>query len=327
MARKTPLFQEKEIIVKDEKWSGQMFPVRKSAFYQISFCSKADEKGLMFISFYNDNQMTSDADFCSSIEQSSDFIKNTYFFRSRSFADFAKISLQKQNKYLFVKEISVEEKNISDVLKWLKGMAKKISSIKPFKIKKSYLTETTQALKTGKKITVVMLGDSIVNDMSNCFFDVLLKTVYPESEIEIIPSVRNSTGCWYYEKKDRVQKYVVDYNPDLVIIGGISHKKNISSIKNVIQQIKDRIEPEIIITGGVFGENWISEEKTPDEFNVQLKILAEQQKVEFFDIGTYCGNYIKESGKPYEFFLRDRIHPNDYGRVILAYALFYFFID
>lgn len=67
----------------------------------------------------------------------------------------------------------------------------------------------------------------------------------------------------------------------------------------------------------------------PDDENsyrYRLKKLAEEEKVEFFDIEAYWGDYIKNSGLPYDLFLRDPVHANENGKIILAY-LIYLYLD
>ena len=43
-----------------------------------------------------------------------------------------------------------------------------------------------------------------------------------------ITSVRGSTGCWYYKTPERIQTFVLDFEPHLVIIGGISQRGDAS---------------------------------------------------------------------------------------------------
>ena len=68
-------------------------------------------------------------------------------------------------------------------------------------------------------------------------FDLLLNRIYPKVRIEKIASVRGSTGCWWYKEKNRVEDYVLKHHPDLLMIGGISQRNDVDSIREVIHQV------------------------------------------------------------------------------------------
>ncbi|MCS7180184.1 MAG: hypothetical protein NZ891_02395, partial [bacterium] len=146
--------------------------------------------------------------------------------------------------------------------------------------------------------------------------------------------VRGGTGCWYYEKENRVKEYVLDYNPDLLIIGGISNRDDTEAIRNVIRKAREKQNLEIIVMSKAVGKEgdprtnyeW-TYEIVENTYRDKLKKLAEEEKVEFFDIEKYWGEYIKNSNLPYEFFLRDQVHANEYGKLILAYLLYYYFVN
>ena len=81
------------------------------------------------------------------------------------------------------------------------------------------LPRTKRRLVEGGTLRMVMLGDSIVNDTSRSCWNLLLEKSFAKCKVEKITSVRGSTGCWWYKEPGRVQKYVLDHEPDLVIIG------------------------------------------------------------------------------------------------------------
>ena len=115
------------------------------------------------------------------------------------------------------------------------------------------LPKTGKLLTEGGTLHVVMLGDSIVNDTSRSCWNFIVERRQPKCQIEKITCVRGSTGCWWYKYPGRVQKYVLDHKPDLVIIGGISHRDDIESIREVIRQIQEAAQPDILLMTGAFG--------------------------------------------------------------------------
>jgi len=92
------------------------------------------------------------------------------------------------------------------------------------------LGRTRKLLTKADSLNVVMLGDSIVNDTSRSCWNLLLEKRYPKCKINKITCVRGSTGCWWYKEAGRVKKYVLDHKPDMVIIGGISHRGDVEEV-------------------------------------------------------------------------------------------------
>ncbi|MFC1634433.1 SGNH/GDSL hydrolase family protein [Planctomycetota bacterium] len=192
------------------------------------------------------------------------------------------------------------------------------------------LSETKELLTEGERLRVVMLGDSIVNDTSRSCWNRLLEQRYPKCRIIKITSVRGSTGCWWYKEPSRLQKFVLDHDPNLVIIGGISQRGNISSIRNVIRQIRKASETDILLMTGAFGRvdprdetQWqkISDPNHYSDYRKDIENLARQTKSAFLDMEIAWGRYIRECGKDLEWFKRDSIHANERGEQILGHIL------
>ena len=192
------------------------------------------------------------------------------------------------------------------------------------------LPVTKELLNEGERLRVVMLGDSIVNDTSRSCWNLLLKQHYPKCRIIKITSVRGSTGCWWYKKPNRLQKFVLDHDPNLVIIGGISQRGNISSIRDVIRQIRKASETDILLMTGAFGRvdprdeaQWlrISDPNHYSDYRKDLEKLARQSKTAFLDMEAAWGLYIRTCGKDLEWFKRDPIHANERGEQILGHIL------
>ena len=191
------------------------------------------------------------------------------------------------------------------------------------------LPRTLKRLGEGPTLRVVMLGDSIINDTARSSWPLLLKGRYPTCRIRLTTSVRGSTGCRHYKAPGRVQAYVLDHGPDLVIIGGISQRGDIDSIREVIRQIRAACKADILLMTGPFGrvdpnddKQWAGIIKPPgDGYGVKLKALAGEQKTAFLDIQAAWARYVRESGKETVWFKRDVVHANDRGEQILGHIL------
>ncbi len=192
----------------------------------------------------------------------------------------------------------------------------------------NHLPKTKERLAEGGMLRVVMLGDSIVNDTSRSCWNLLLERDYPNCKIEKITSVRGSTGCWWYKEAGRVQKFVLDHKPELVIIGGISQRGDIDSIREVINQIRSSCGADILLMTGAFGQvdpseqgQWkrISDPNHFSDYRKGLEKLAIDVGAAFLDMEAAWGKYIRQCGKDLEWFKRDPIHANERGEQILGH--------
>jgi hypothetical protein len=198
-----------------------------------------------------------------------------------------------------------------------------------------HLQRTVETLQKGGTLRVVMLGDSIVNDTSRSSWEKLVERLYPGAHIEKVTSVRGSTGCWYYKDPTQLQEYVLKHKPDLVMIGGISHRDDIESVRDVIRGIRAELEPdpEILLMSPCFGHKdpRVDPEWTFDvpsdgnSFRSRLKKLAEEEKTAFLDMTGPWGQYLRTCGEDIHWFKRDIVHANARGEAILGRILEKFF--
>lgn len=192
------------------------------------------------------------------------------------------------------------------------------------------LPVTEKILKNGRgELRVVMLGDSIVNDTSRSGWELLIEKQYPDIKMRKITCVRGSTGCWWYKEDGRVKRYVLDHEPDLLIIGGISQRDDIPSIKSVIEQVGKKSKCDILLMTGAFGRVDPSDDKQwkleinpeTNDYRAKLLRLSREMKCAFLDMRGPWGQYIRNSGKQLDWFKRDVVHANERGEQIIGRIL------
>jgi hypothetical protein len=195
-----------------------------------------------------------------------------------------------------------------------------------------HMPRTRRRLERGGTLTVVMLGDSIVNDTSRSCWNLLLERVSPAVKIEKVTCVRGSTGCWWYKEPGRVKSYVLDHDPDLVIIGGISQRGDLDSIRDVLRQIHAGADPppDLLLMTGAFGRvdprdetQWrrISDPAHHAPYRTGLEQLAREAGAAFLDTEAAWGAYVRAAGKDLAWFMRDPVHANERGEQILGRIL------
>ncbi len=191
------------------------------------------------------------------------------------------------------------------------------------------LPRTMQRLRKGGPLKIVLLGDSIMNQTCHSGFDLLLGRLYPKVKIEKVASVRGSTGCWWYKDENRVEDYVLKHRPDLLMIGGISQRNDVDSIREVIRQVRAKQQPEILLITPAFGfegsdfiKDWTYDVKADGkDYRARLLRLASEENCEFLDMTGPWWGYVQDSGKTYGWFRGDAVHANERGTQILARIL------
>ncbi|MHB1037582.1 MAG: SGNH/GDSL hydrolase family protein [Pirellulales bacterium] len=197
------------------------------------------------------------------------------------------------------------------------------------------LPKSMKRLREGGTLRIVMLGDSIINDTARSCWHELVQKQYPKSKIVRVVSVRGGTGCWFYKQPGKVEKYVLKQHPDLVIIGGISQRQDIESIRECLRQIREKSPCEFFLMTGPYGaadplsgDDW---RKKLDggkdaKYAADLKTLANEFQAEYLDLQAVWGGYIRSAGKPLDFFKRDPVHANPEGEAVLAKILEQYFL-
>lgn len=197
----------------------------------------------------------------------------------------------------------------------------------------AHLAKTHKKLRGSGELRVVMLGDSLVNDTSRSNWSFALNALYPKVQIVKFTCVRGGTGCWWYRQPPRIQRYVLDFQPDLVLLGGISHQNDTDSIADVIRQIRKASRAEIVLMTGPFGAVDPNQEAewqkllhpAAEDYRARLLALARAEKVAFLDVQQAWGEYVRASGKPVSAFKRDGVHANAEGEQILGHILIRYF--
>jgi len=177
-------------------------------------------------------------------------------------------------------------------------------------------------------LSIVILGDSIANDTYNGLFRLALAEHYPNAKFSIHLSVRGGSSCQFYRQFNRTAQYVLRYNPDLVIIAGVSHQRDTDAIRDVIRQIQESSKAEILFMTGphdlfntsTSGRRLSVAEQDEREvrFKEEVRLLADLPGVASFDFTPVWKEYIASMSVPETHIMRDNIHYNFDGKLLLA---------
>ncbi len=174
----------------------------------------------------------------------------------------------------------------------------------------------------GGPARVVVLGDSIGNDLSNAPLDVLLRRAYPKAAVELRFTGRGSTGYDIFQRS--VDVTVVKHKPDLLILLSITNRRD-SDLAGNLQAIIDGVRAELpnleilLVTPHV---DDFSPNQLPGSAQREvLRQLAEKNRLPMVDLLAAWQNYLQATGKPLDWLLRDVVHMNERGRLVSATAV------
>jgi hypothetical protein len=319
-------------------WQGPPIPVKPFAWYELRFASQADGLAYWAAVFFDAEGRQLDADHYSSVDPSDGWAANRVCFRAKARAAAVRLRFHSMDQTtLRVAEVALRSIGRKAVARWSDENYAPLPPVAftPPPEHGKLIPKTIARLWSGSRLRIVMLGDSIVNDTGNSPYEILIERLHPKARIEVVTSVRGGTGCPYYKDENRIKPYVLDYQPDFVIIGGISHGCDAEAVRSVVRQIRAACGVEILVMTGAVAPRAMQNENlakeaakrglpkapTIEEYQRDLAKMAREERVEFFDFTEVWEHYAETCGKPRPWFMRDPVHANERGRQILARIL------
>lgn len=318
-------------------WKSPEFSVKPFQYYRLYFRSRSSKSGYWAWVFYNRHGNRMSADHYSEIDPCKSWQDNEFRVQAEAEAKTARIMFESTGDIeLSIDEVIVHPVSSNEVARWADKIYKNLPPLDyiPSKSRWGYMGDTIKRLKDQLSVRVLVLGDSIANDLANSAFDVLIERNWPNTDVNVISSVGNGTGCSYYRDQNRVKQYVIEKRPDLLVIAGISHHFEIEPIRDVIQQVRGEINPDILVLTGAItppsqmletrvkaGANRAKTRQKMEAFPEKVARMAREEKVEFLDMRKIWENYLSSNDKPREMFMRDKIHANTRGKQIMGRIL------
>jgi hypothetical protein len=298
-------------------------------------------------------------------------------FYSRAQANAAQISvvLSGSGSGYFVDDVQLETvSNRTDVAMWAdtvwdQRFRADVTAVPPeltttFSSEQQHrLARTLAKLQAGEHVRIVVCGDSIINDLANSAFDVLLERAFPGSSVSVITAVGSGAGMDEWNPVNfsypfisnasqggslNFNEAIIEQQPDLVILGGISTPANqagYTALEQVIAKLQSESvanllghRPDILISTGAFGtiaQFWnpsVYLTGSQNSYRGNLLRIANAANVAFMDQAKIWGDYLLaalNSANPLAIgstssrlnYWRDNIHANTFGKQILGRSL------
>jgi lysophospholipase L1-like esterase len=320
-------------------WKTPPFAVEPGGYYRLTFRARGDPGGMWFTDFYDHGGTRIDADHVSGIEPSGEWKRQTYHFQARPHTPRADMRFRPGERgTIALSEVTITPSTAAATRAWMDRVYDTMTPL-PAAPPEDAVQSTAlppsvrRALRRGEDLRVVVLGDSIANDVTNSHFDLLVERRHPETSMEVIPVVRSGTGCPYYAKKNRVRSRVLPFEPDLVLIGGISNagpqhdlEKSLDAVRRVIEQIRADGETAVVLqTGAAAGFGVAHLDRHRRRYAKGLRRLAERDGVAFHNLRAAWDAYVDRLDGEDGSLKRDGVHMNHRGRQVAARATARFF--
>ncbi len=332
-------------------WQTPALPVRPLAYYRVRFAARSAVTGFYAFRFFDAAGRELGSDEHNAIDASLTWQRHEIFTQAREHAVTLRLSFisgdaaRTPADALQVDEVSVFRAAERDVLAWSDRLYRTLPPLSwtPPPERWQHLAKTRERLQSGGELRVVLLGDSIANDMGNAQFQLLIQRQYRGAKIVLLRSIRGGTGCPFY--RNHVQEMVADKAPDLVIIAGVSHGCDAEAIRAVIEQTRaltGRPVEFLVMTGAILepgmniGYKSRGIDSPPPEvrlaavageraFYAKLTALGEEFGVATLDLRTLWEEYLAGCGQPLGWYQRDFVHANARGKQILGRVMEQFF--
>ena len=314
-------------------------PVDENAWYAFSFESMALEDGYWWVDvFGKDGKALPDMN--SRLYASDDWQRHEIVVSVQPGAVAAQLAFV-TTKGVRVRNVSSRRLSAHEAADWCRGFYKTLPqedlTVEPDAWAK--LPKAKALLESGKPITIVMLGDSIVNDTWCGNVSALIKEKFPNAEVLL--SVRGSTGCWFYREERNFDDYVTKYRPDLVLVGGASNRTSgdtdrsaADAVIEVVRRCREKGYEVALLSPP---PNWPFRRAQDDPYydgetagrgllrrGWQFTAVAEAD-IAYWDLTTAPCRAMATSRKPLDWFKRDAVHNDDRGKQLIARTLAAYF--
>lgn len=322
----------------------------ENAWYRLSFAAKSETDGFWWVDFFDrDDKNVNDVN--SRLYASEDWREYEVMVPDMPDATQAVIAFISK-KGAFVRDVKMERVPPGAVAEWCDRRYADLPRLDLSRLEAEWwrLPKTCAALREGRPLKIVFLGDSIMNDAYCGNLTAMIKREFPKCDFTFIPSLRGCTGCWYYRDAANFENYVARHKPDLVVIGGISNTQKAGDYGLV--EAEDDVATTVIRCQLIGAEaivctpppsyefrqgTWkspfdgvgqLAEAKAPFWFrNGYLRRAAARTGVPFWDVTSAPCDAIARSGKPLLWFKRDICHNDDRGKQLIARTMAAYFAE
>ena len=326
-------------------WESPALPVEPFAYYRVSFASRAALPAFRVVRFFDAAGGELTADDHNAVDVAPGWTQGEFFTQAREGTATLRVGFCAGSGDLSVDDVCVARATPRQVLaaadRLYRTLPPVVCAFEPDRWRQ--LPHTRRLLHDGQPVRLLLLGDSIANDIGNSLFDLQIARMHPRAQITLLRSIGGGKGCAFY--RHHVAEYVVDKDPDLVIIAGISHRNDMTAMRSVAEQTRQAMRKPVeflVLTGASvepgMDSRWkqegfesppadVRQQAVADEARFYRELVRVRDKVPWatLDLRTLWEEYLARSPQPRSWYQRDFVHANNRGRYVLGRMLAQFF--
>ncbi len=299
-------------------------PLQPFGLYRIDYEARGARPGYCFVDFFNKAGEQNYADNYSSVDASEAYAPQSAIFMARAEAERGTVGFRPLGGTLDVRNMRVRAIGRDDALAWMDALYAELPEVRPDLDKERWtlLPRLREALRDGRTLRVVALGDSISNDMLNGLGHLLLERDYPGTTWVPIHANGPEKSCENYRADEVLQRLVIRHRPDFFTLAGMSHApEHARTVIDKVRKACDNVET-------VYFDVRVDGDPAPDQRLARLdrmRRMGEEDGFAVWDMTTPFQECLERADQPLAWFQRDDHHVNDRGKQILGrlYAAYF----
>ena len=329
------------VTVRTGMWESPALSVEPFAYYRVSFAYRTSAPAFRVVRFFDAEGRELVADDHNALDAAAGWTADEFFTQAREGAGTIRVGFCAGDSELAVDDVRVAPATSREVLAAADRLYAGLPPVEctPDPSRWEHLSRTRALLRGGQPLRVLLLGDSIANDIGNSLFHLQIERMYPGCRITLLRSIGPGKGCRFY--RDRVQEYVVDKAPDLVIVAGISHDYDAAAMREVADRTRQAMQKPVeflVLTGACIepgmSYEWknkgldsppaeVRQKAVEDEarFYAELQRLSDEVPWATLDLRTLWEAYLARSPHPRSWYQRDFVHANTRGKLVMGRLL------
>lgn len=310
-------------------WESPPFAVQNHQYYRVTFWAKTAQPSYWAIFFYNQYGASIEGDRYSIVEPAQDWTQQEFYFQTKFPGETASIAFQPlTNESLYIDDVSIVPATRADARQWADRIYATMPAIsfKAIENEKELLPKMIEKLKHGKPLKILLLGDSIANDLSNSFLDVLLERKFPQTAIAVDFTGKGNTS--WLKLQHQVQQRVIAHQPDLVIFEAISNdpKYLAEPLSRIIDRTRKSSSNTEFLLATPHLRNWAENRENGLLHRNALFQVGKEKNVAVVDLMAAWESYLTKNNWQVDSLLRDSLHMNEFGRQLSARVLVNYFV-
>ena len=311
-------------VIKDEEkagWQSPPFAVQNAQYYRVTFWAKTTEPSYWAIFFYNQYGALIEGDHYSLVEPAQQWTQQEFYFQTKFPGVTASLVFQPLTEQpLYIDDVRIVPATRADARQWADRLYTSMPALdlRATEHERQFLPHTIDKLKHGEPLNIVLLGDSIANDISNSLLDVLLEGKFPQSEIEVQFTGKGGTG--WMKLQHQIQQRVIAHQPDLVLCLAISNDLQYlaAPLSHIIDTTRkaDGNTEFLLVTPHL--PHWSNKLKNVLGHRNALLQIGKEKHIAVVDLMTFWESYLTKNHWQVDSLLRDSVHMNERGRQLSA---------